>query len=146
MRLQCLGRERKESNHSRQELYWICMPQGRRVVWCALQFFMFSVGTINYLSLDTEVQTPSTLSESHYGRNLLCTAAGKRSAGCRNSSNCMFLHSYTSTHHCVLTSLPSQAIFVLTSVIIYGCYLHPLAHVPGPFLAKFSPVRSSTQN
>ncbi|OWY45818.1 hypothetical protein AA0119_g11006 [Alternaria tenuissima] len=31
------------------------------------------------------------------------------------------------------------AIFVLTSVIIYGCYLHPLAHVPGPFLAKFSP-------
>ncbi|CAN9327742.1 unnamed protein product [Alternaria alternata] len=32
------------------------------------------------------------------------------------------------------------AIFVLTSVIIYGCYLHPLAHVPGPFLAKFSPI------
>ncbi|CAN9296689.1 unnamed protein product [Alternaria alternata] len=32
------------------------------------------------------------------------------------------------------------SIFVLTSVIIYGCYLHPLAHVPGPFLAKFSPI------
>ncbi|RYO44862.1 hypothetical protein AA0116_g13546 [Alternaria tenuissima] len=32
------------------------------------------------------------------------------------------------------------AIFVVASVIIYGCYLHPLAHVPGPFLAKFSPI------
>ena len=146
MRLLCLGREEKESNHSRHELYLIRTPQGRLVVWCALQFFTFSVGTINYLSLDNKVETQSTLSESHYGRNLLCTAAEKRSAGCCNSSNRMFLHSDTLTHHYVLTSFPSQSIFVLTSIIIYGCYLHPLAHVPGPFLAKFSPVRSSNQN
>ena len=146
MRLQCLRREGKELNHPRQELYLICMSEGRRVVWCALQFFVFSVGTINYLSLNTEVQTPSTLSESQYDRNFLCTAAGKRSGGCCNSSNRMFYHSYTLTHHYVLTNLPSQAIFVVASVIIYGCYLHPLAHVPGPFLAKFSPVRSSNQN
>ncbi|KAG9189850.1 hypothetical protein G6011_06718 [Alternaria panax] len=31
-------------------------------------------------------------------------------------------------------------LIVLALIIIYGCYLHPLAHVPGPFLAKFSPI------
>ncbi|KAL1796229.1 hypothetical protein ACET3X_004769 [Alternaria dauci] len=31
-------------------------------------------------------------------------------------------------------------LFLLASIVIYGCYLHPLAHVPGPFLAKFSPI------
>ncbi|KAF5689946.1 cytochrome p450 3a19 [Fusarium circinatum] len=28
----------------------------------------------------------------------------------------------------------------LVSVIIYSCFLHPLRHIPGPFLAKFSPL------
>ncbi|KAK1523968.1 benzoate 4-monooxygenase cytochrome P450 [Colletotrichum costaricense] len=28
----------------------------------------------------------------------------------------------------------------LVSVVIYGCFLHPLRRIPGPFLAKFSPL------
>ncbi|KAI0521298.1 putative cytochrome P450 [Xylaria bambusicola] len=34
------------------------------------------------------------------------------------------------------------AIFALAlvSLIVYGCFFHPVSHVPGPFLAKFSPL------
>ncbi|KAF9869991.1 benzoate 4-monooxygenase cytochrome P450 [Colletotrichum karsti] len=28
----------------------------------------------------------------------------------------------------------------VVSVIVYGCFFHPIAHIPGPFLAKFSPL------
>ncbi|KAK7937856.1 uncharacterized protein PG986_014724 [Apiospora aurea] len=33
-------------------------------------------------------------------------------------------------------------IFVLATaaVVVYGCFFHPISHVPGPFLAKFSPL------
>ncbi|GME43052.1 benzoate 4-monooxygenase cytochrome P450 [Neofusicoccum parvum] len=34
----------------------------------------------------------------------------------------------------------SQSALLLVSMVIYGCHFHPLAHVPGPFLAKFSPL------
>ncbi|KAK8022393.1 hypothetical protein PG993_013160 [Apiospora rasikravindrae] len=33
-----------------------------------------------------------------------------------------------------------QFTLATASVIIYGCFLHPISHVPGPFLAKFSPL------
>ncbi|CAG5180846.1 uncharacterized protein ALTATR162_LOCUS9466 [Alternaria atra] len=39
-----------------------------------------------------------------------------------------------------IVAVTAITLLVLTSIIIYGCYLHPLAHVPGPFLAKFSPL------
>ncbi|KAI0903419.1 cytochrome P450 [Ustulina deusta] len=28
----------------------------------------------------------------------------------------------------------------IASLVIYGCFFHPISHVPGPFLAKFSPL------
>ncbi|KAK8015778.1 hypothetical protein PG991_008666 [Apiospora marii] len=30
-------------------------------------------------------------------------------------------------------------VLVIASVVVYDCFLHPISHVPGPFLAKFSP-------
>jgi hypothetical protein len=131
------GPEERQLNNPRQGLYLDC-ALSQPAVQDALRLFVFPM--TRKLFLDTESETESTHRNSHHGSNSFVTAVRPRLADCCTNSDCMFPYSRFLIRHGVLTSSPSQFLLILTSVVIYGCYFHPLAHIPGPFLAKFSPV------
>jgi hypothetical protein len=136
------GPEEKDQNNPRQGLYLARARNGLHQpcrMRCGLSYFLGH----SKLFLDTEVDIQSTHRDRHHGSNSLLTAVRPRPADRCSNSDCTYLYSRFLIRHNVLTSLPLQTLLVLTSIIIYGCYLHPLAHVPGPFLAKFSPVGPS---